>query len=154
MKSFTTAVEIDLPRDRILEIFEDKSTYPMWMRGFEKFEHVSGEPGRKDAVSEITMRCGKKPMVMTETIIDRSLPDAFDANYEWGAGWNSYNNRFTELEGGRTRWECTCGYEFRKLFLKIIGAVAPGMFRKENQKFMNDFKAYCEHGTDVRDEKK
>ena len=37
--------------------------------------------------------------------------------------------------------------------LKLMGFLAPGMFRKQNLKFLQNFKAFCEHGHDVRDKR-
>ena len=68
-----------------------------------------------------------------------------------GSGRNTLQNRFFELEGNRTRWESTCKYEFDTFFLKLMGFLFPGMFRKQNLKFLQNFKAFAEEGRDVRD---
>ena len=36
--------------------------------------------------------------------------------------------------------------------LKMMGLFCPGMFRKQNQKFLDNFKAFAEEGRCVNDE--
>jgi hypothetical protein len=45
-----------------------------------------------------------------------------------------------------------CSYEFSRWFLKLMGLFCPGTFRKQNLKFMENFKAFCEHGTSIKRE--
>ena len=35
--------------------------------------------------------------------------------------------------------------------MKVMGVLMPGMFRKQNLKYLNNFKAFCEDGRDVRE---
>lgn len=35
--------------------------------------------------------------------------------------------------------------------LKLVGTLRPGMFRRQNMKFLRNFKAFCERGHDVRE---
>ncbi|MEM9411823.1 MAG: SRPBCC family protein, partial [Planctomycetota bacterium] len=115
------------------------------------FEHLSGEPGHAGARSKMVYVNGKHRIELFETITLRNLPDQFDGVYDWGDGSNTLENRFIELAENRTRWESTCTYEFKTLFLKLMGWFLPGSFKKQNQKFLDNFKAFCEHGTSVQD---
>ena len=154
MKSYTVTVDINLPRARVVELLDDTDNLFMWQEGLESFEHLSGNPGQVGAKSKFVYKHGKQVIELTETITKRNLPDEFDGTYEWSSGMNTLKNRFVELAPNRTRWESTCGYEFDSVMLKIMGFLMPGMFRKQNQKFLNNFRAFCEHGHDVRDAKK
>jgi hypothetical protein len=37
--------------------------------------------------------------------------------------------------------------------MRLVGLLMPGAFRKQSLQHMRDFKAFAEHGTDVRDAK-
>jgi hypothetical protein len=60
-------------------------------------------------------------------------------------------NRFIELSPTKTKWESTCSYEFKTLFMKLMGFFCPGKFREQNMAFLENFKKFCETGKDVRE---
>ncbi len=151
MKIYTVSVKIELPRDEVIRLFDDPANLAKWQTGLQSFEHISGTPGQVGAQAKLIFHSGKNVIELLETITVRNLPDELSGSYEWGHGRNSLENRFVELASDCTELRSTCSYEFDKLFLKAMGLLAPGMFRKQNQKFLDNFKAFCEHGTDVRE---
>ena len=151
MKSYTIEIEIDLPRDRVIELFDDPDNLAKWQNGLQSFERISGEPGQPGAKSKLVYVMGKNRVELIETVIERNLPDEFNGSYEWDGGKNTLRNRFIELGPDRTKWECTCTYEFRSFMLKMMGIFCPWMFRKQNMKFLQNFKAFCEEGRSVND---
>ncbi len=150
MKPYTVHVDINLPRARVIELFDSTENLFKWQEGLQSFEHLSGEPGQPGAKSLMVFKIGKQTMELTETITERNLPDEFNGSYEWSGGKNTLRNRFIELGPNRTRWESTCSYELLSLPMRIIGMIMPGMFRKQNLKFLRAFKGFCEDGKDVR----
>ncbi len=150
MKAYTVSIDIDLPRERVLELFDDRDNLFMWQTGLESFEHVSGEPGEEGAVSKLVYVNKGQRIELMETVTKRDLPDEFNGRYDWGGGSNTLVNRFIELGPEKTRWESTCEYQMETLMLKIMALAAPGMFKKQNMKFLENFKAFCEEGKDVR----
>jgi len=151
MKAYTVHVDIELPRDKVIELMDDPDNLPKWQNGLKSFEHVDGEPGRVGARSKLTYQEGKRSFELIETITKRDLPDEFNGTYEWGGGKNTLVNRFIALDDNNTRWESTCEYELRSVMLKLMALLMPGMFKRQNQKYLDNFKAFCEHGTDVRE---
>ena len=152
MKPYTLSVVINAPRARVIELFDNPDNMQHWQNGFVSFERLQGEPGQVGATSLITYKMGNRKMELTETILKRSLPDEFNGRYEWDGGSNTLDNRFVELGPASTRWESTCAYAMKSFMLKVMGTLFPGMFRKQNLKFMNNFKAFVEHGTSVAGE--
>lgn len=151
MKPYTVDIEIDLPRDRVVELFDNPDNLFKWQTGLQSFELLAGEAGQPGARSKLVFKNGKQTVELIETVTERNLPDEFNGTYEWNSGKNTLRNRFIEIGPERTRWESTCDYEFSSLLLKLMGFLAPGMFRKQNQSFLENFKAFCEQGQDVRD---
>jgi hypothetical protein len=151
MKPYTVAIEIELPRERVIELFDSVENIYKWQNGLQSFEHLSGEPGQAGAKSKLIYSHGKNRIELTETITLRNLPDEFNGTYEWPGGCNTLENRFIALSDNRTRWTSTCAYEFKSIMLKVMGTLMPGVFRRQNLKFLRNFKAFCEEGRDVRD---
>lgn len=151
MKPYTVSIDINLARDRVIELFDDPQNLVKWQKGLQSFEHVSGEPGQPGAKARLVFKNGRHVIELTETVTERNLPDEFNGTYEWNGGRNTLRNRFIELDPGSTRWESTCAYTFSSFILKLMALVMPGMFKKQNQSFLDAFKAFCEEGQDVRD---
>lgn len=93
--------------------------------------------------SKLVYMMGKRRTEMTETITKRALPDEFRGTYEAKGVWNSVDNRFVELEPSRTRWHLDTEFRFQG-FMKVIGFLMPGSFKKESFKFMKQFKEFAE----------
>ena len=139
---YSCDVEIDLPLDRVSELFDNPDNLPKWQDGLLLFEHVEGEPGTPGAKSRLRYKMGKREIDMVETLVRREPPDRFDAIYEAKGVWNLNENIFTDI-GGRTNWHVDT--EFRcSGFIRIMAFFMPGMFKKQTLKVMNDFKAFAE----------
>ena len=151
MKPYIVEIEIDLPRDKVIELFDSVENLYKWQTGLQSFEHLSGEPGQVGATSRMVFQSNGNTIELTETITHRNLPHEFHGIYEWNGGVNTLENRFIEVAPNRTRWESTCSYQFKTLFMKLMGFFCPGAFREQNMKFLKNFKQFCETGKDCRD---
>ena len=148
---YDTTIVIDLPREQVIALFDDPANLPKWQKGLQSLEPVSGEPGQVGAKSKLVYQMGKRRMEMIETITRRDLPDAFDGTYDVEGVHNIVENRFSELGQDRTLWESRNIFEMNNVAMKIMAFLMPGMFRKQSQKYAEDFKAFAERGVDVRD---
>ncbi len=146
---YTCELEIDLPRERVIALFDSVENLYKWQKGLQSFEHVSGEPGQVGAVSKLTFNNGGRKMEMVETITRRELPERFDGLYTMKNVRNVNGNRFVEVAPGRTKWISEQVFEFSG-FMKLFGLLFRGAFPKQTQKFMQAFKDFAEKGTDVR----
>ena len=146
MKPYTVTIEFDLPRDRVIERFDNPDNLFKWQTGLQSLQHLSREAGQPGAKSKLVYRSGKHTIELIETVTERKLPDEFNGTYEWPGGRNTLRHRFIELGPNRTRWESTCAYQFSSFLLKLMGFFCPGMFRKQNLRFLQNFKAFAEEG--------
>jgi uncharacterized protein YndB with AHSA1/START domain len=64
---YSCEVIINLPRQRVIELFDNPENLKHWMPGLISFEPVSGVPGQPGAISRLEFQMGKRKMVMTET---------------------------------------------------------------------------------------
>jgi hypothetical protein len=135
--------ELDLPRDKVIALFEDRDGLFEWQEGLQSFEHVSGDPGQPGAVSKLRFKMGKREIDMTETIQRRDLPDLFSGVYEADGVWNLVENHFADLPEGRTLWRIDTEFQC-KGFMRVMAFLMPGMFKKQTAKYMDLFKKFAE----------
>ncbi len=139
---YTCETTINLPRNRVAELYNDPDNLPKWQPGLRSFDLISGEYATEGSKSKIVYQMGKRELEMIETLEVYNLPEEFTALYETKGVWNRNQNRFIDL-GDSTEWVMDC--EFRcDGFLKIMAFLMPGMFKKQTNKMMADFKAFAE----------
>ena len=141
----------ELPRSKVIEQYTDSNNLVHWQTGLQSVEHVSGEPGQPGCLTKLVFVQGGHRFELLETIIRNELPDEFEGFYSWGGGENALVNRFIELAPNQTRWESTCHYKMKKLFLKLMALLVPGKFKSQNQMYLDNFKAFCETGASVKE---
>ena len=141
---YTLTIDIDLPRQKVIELFDDPDNLKHWQEGFISLEPVSGKPGEVGAKSRLQYRMGKRKIEMIETITSRNLPLEFSGAYEAPGVWNEVRNFFEEIDGNRTRWRSEVEFRFQSFFMKMMGFLMPGAFRKQSFKYMSDFKKFAE----------
>jgi uncharacterized membrane protein len=140
---YTSSVTIDLPRDRVLELFDSQENLYKWQQGLKSFEHIEGEPGQTGAVSRLVYDMKGRSVEMTERITNRNTPDELSFTYDAKGVWNSCINRFVELSPESTRWEMD--NEFRcSGFMKLLTTFMPGSFKKQTLADMNRFRVFAE----------
>ena len=64
-------IEIQKPRDAVLELFDDPSNMKKWQPSLLEYRHLSGEQGQPGAKSEQVHKLGKRDVTMIETITKR-----------------------------------------------------------------------------------
>jgi uncharacterized membrane protein len=140
---YTSEIEINKPVDKVVELFDNIDNMSKWMEGLQSFEHLSGTPGQVGARSRLKYKMGKREIEMIETITVRNLPHEFSGTYEAQGVHNIVTNRFTPLPGERTRYSTEQEFQF-KGFMKIIGFLFPGAFKKQTKKYLVAFKDFAE----------
>jgi carbon monoxide dehydrogenase subunit G len=141
---YTSEIEIDKPIDRVIELFDNPDLMGKWMEGLQSFEPISGKPGQVGAKSRLRFKIGKREIEMVETITVRQLPEEFSGTYEAKGVFNIVKNKFMALPGNRTRYVTEQEFQFSG-FMKVIGLLMPGAFRKQSLKSLNDFKNFAEN---------
>ncbi len=140
---YTQEITIDLPREKVVDIFNQTENLKHWQTGLQGYKHLSGEPGQEGSQMLLYFKVGKRDVDLTETIMLNELPEKFNGKYEWNGGWNTLNNTFIELGEDKTVWVSECEMHM-KGFMKIIAFLMPNSFRKNSYKFMTNFKEFAE----------
>jgi hypothetical protein len=138
----TCEVDIAVPRDRVVQLFDDPENVLRWQPDLLRFEHISGVPGQPNAKSRLVYRAGKGEMEMIETITDRRLPDEFSGIYETKMGITRIHNRFVD-NGFTTKWIVDTEY-LPSGFMRLIALLMRGAIRAQTKKMVRAFKAFAE----------
>jgi hypothetical protein len=140
---YTVETEINLPIARVVELFDDPENLKNWQPGLISFEPISGTPGQPGAKSRLKYKMGKRDIEMIETITVRNLPDEFSGTYEAKGVFNIVKNYFRAVSENKTKYISENEFQF-KGFMKLIGFLMPGAFRKESEKYLQQFKEFAE----------
>jgi hypothetical protein len=141
---YTNEIEIELPVNRVVELFDDPQNLKYWMKGLISFENLSGEPGQPGAKSKLRFKEGKREIEMIETVTVRNLPDEFSGTYELPGAWNGVTNRFADLGNGKTKYISESEFKFKGIAMQVISYLMPGAFKKQSYKYMKAFKEFAE----------
>ena len=142
---FACTVIIAAPREKVVKLFQDVTTFKEWQEGFVSLEHLSGLAGTIGAKTKIVYNTGKHVIELTETITVNYLPNEKSALYEHEHMVNTMKNRFTPLGAGQTRYDAEIEYtQFIGFIPKMMALLMPRVFRKQVQKRLDRFKAFVE----------
>ncbi len=139
------SIDINKPQSKVSELFADPNYLGEYQDGFIKKDLISGELGKEGAVSKMYYKYGKRDMELTETITANRLPDSFEATYHHKHMDNTMKCTFEPLGDNKTRYE----YEFEYTRIswvmpKLMAILFPGMYRKQGEKWMRQFKEFVE----------
>ena len=147
---YTVSLDLDLPRDQLVALYDDPANRPKWQRGLESATLVSGKEGQPGAVSNLLFRMGKREMPMVETIVAKDLPDSVEVAYDAKGVHNVVRTEFVATGPETTRMDIHNVFEFSG-FMKVVGFLAKGAFPRQTRKIMGDFVQFAVHGKDVRE---
>ena len=143
--NFSCFVDIDLPRKKVIELFDDPENMQYWQDGFIAFEHKSGIPGTVGSQSIVKYEMRGKPFELLETVTVSNFPDEFHGTYSGDFGENSMKNYFEVLGPNQTRWRAEIAYyKMNHFMMRIIAFIKPSMFKKQTQKWLDQFKVFAE----------
>jgi len=103
----TVEIIIDLPRQRVVELYCCPDNLQLWWDDLISFEHVGGEHGEIGARYTQCFHANGKKMKSTQTILEIDLPRTLRQAQEFEAPIllsAIITDRFEETDGQRTRW--------------------------------------------------
>ncbi len=141
---YTLEIEINQPIDQLVELFDNEDNLFKWMNGLQSIEHLEGKPGEKGSTTKMLFKEGKREVEMIETIIENKLPEEFIATYEAKGVYNLAKINFVSITDTKTKYVSEQEFQF-KGFIKLIGLLMPGMFKKQTYKYLKMFKEFAEN---------
>lgn len=141
--TYTTEVIIDLPRLKVIELFDNTDNLHKWQLGLKSFEPISGEPGQEGALSKMVYEARKGDLEMTETITRRNFPDEFHCTYKARGVYNEMYNYF-EVDGDKTLWRTVNVFKFNGL-MAFMAPFMKSAFINNTLLNMERFKTFAEN---------
>ena len=140
---YSLQIEIKLPRERVIELLDNPDNMKHWQPGLISYELISGDAGQPGAKMRLNYKMGRREVEMIETLTVRNLPEELSGTYEAKGVWNLVKNTFEETPQGTTIWKTENEFKM-KGFMKIMGALMPGAFKKQSYKYLKLFKEFAE----------
>ena len=140
---YSCEVAINLPRERVIQLFDNADNLKKWMDGLESFEHISGDPGQPGAESRLVFDHKGRRLEMIETIVSRNLPDEYSGTYITRGVINTVKNQFNEDGHDRTIWVSENEFQFSGL-MKLMIFFMRSAFPKQTKFQMENFKKFAE----------
>ncbi len=142
---FSCSVIIHKPKEELVAYFIDSSKLVYWQDGFIEKKELAGEPMQNGALAELKYKIGRNELLLYETVIENLLPDSFFAEYECDPTHNTMLSTFEALDANTTKLTNEIEYiRFNGLMLRVMKTLFPSMFKKQVQKWLNNFKSFAE----------
>lgn len=148
--NYTTEITVNKPIEEVMELFKNPDNLKSWQRGLKSTKLLKGKSGEEGAKRKLQINLEGRDVTMIETITKCDLPHHWHARYT-SKGLVSYQENFFESRGkDQTYWKTTSKFEFHG-YMRIVGRLLPGIFKRRSQTVMNDFKKFAEQGNTVND---
>jgi hypothetical protein len=138
---FTCTIDINVPRDKVVAVFLDPTQQQYFQDGFIRKEVLSGKMHQVGTKSKLLY----KKLELIETIQMNNLPEAFQGLYEHKHTTNTMHVTFIALNNETTRYVSEIEYiKLNGFMVNTLFKLFPGMFKKQVEKWMLQFKIYIE----------
>lgn len=141
---YTVETIINAPIEKVVALFDNPDNLKEWQPGLQSFKLIEGKQSEVGAKSELKFKMGSREIEMIETITVRDLPREFSGTYEESSVFNVVKNYFEKVDAYTTKYVNYNEFQFNNLFMKLMGFLMPGMFKKTSQEYMENFKKFVE----------
>lgn len=142
---FICTTQIALPIERVLELYQKQDDLKLWQTGFVSKELIKGLPGVTGTKSKIIYHNNNNVIELIETILPSESKNIFVALYEHKHMINTMTSRFSQLAPYKTQLDLEIHYtKFIGIIPKLMALLFPGVFKKQTQKMVDNFKIYAE----------
>ena len=135
MINYTLEILVDVPRDKVCELFKDPDNLYFWQLGLISIEHLSGESNQPGEETRLRYLQGKRETEMIETLKVFNPPKEFTATFEAKGMWMEVENLFEEAGPNQTKWITNNKAQTSGFMMKLIGLLMPGCFKKQSFSF-------------------
>ena len=143
--SYTCSILLDLPQERVAALWADEKHFNAWQDGFISIELLSGQKNEEGAVSKIEFEQGKHKMELIETMLKNDLPYMRKARYVHKHMTNTQETHFQTVGEEQTKFISIVEYtQFNGFLPKLMSILFKGVFKKQSEKWMRQFKVFDE----------
>lgn len=141
MKS-TVEIEINMPQQRVAELFADPGNNPKWMPDLDRYEPVSGEQGIPGSTYRLVPKTGK--MVFLATVVARNIPHELSLVLEASNVRVFITGKLIAVSATRTKLISEEIFTFKGLFNSIFGFFAQNAIKAAHRGHIEEFKKFAE----------
>lgn len=142
---FGGSIIIEKPLEEVTRYFADPAYLGHYQDGFIKKDIIKGAPGKEGTVSHMYYQIGKRELLLEETITKNNLPHSFKAFYHHEHMDNTMECNFKAMGPGTTDYAYQFEYtRINWVLPKLMAIFFPGMYRKQAEKWIQQFKAFVE----------
>ena len=129
--------------DEVVAKYEDPNGMFEWMEGLKKVELLSGEQGEVGAKTKLVFEHKGKEMELEETILEKEMPSRMKFAFVSSMGYSETEIVLEKVSDTSVK-QINNSYFELKGFMKIMGPLMKGMFKKQSLKYLNNFKEWAE----------
>ena len=142
---YTCSVKVPLNRTDCVNLWMDESQFAEWQDGFQSKTWIEGKPNEIGSKSDIVLAQGKRRMELRETILDNNLPEHIEGRYDHIHMTNTQKITFEAMSSDSTLLTSDVEYTaFHSFMPKLMAKLFPGMFKKQSQKWLDQFRELAE----------
>ena len=141
---YSEEIVINQNIDTVIVLFDNPYIMKEYMDGIESYEVLSGKLREVGTKAKIEVAMGDRKISMIEEIITKSLPEEMQVTYKAEGVFNIVTNRFLKVSENQTKVINEQEFQF-KGFMKIMGFLMPGAFKKQSRVYLVNFKDFVEN---------
>ena len=146
---YTCSIEVPLSRDECIKLWLDESKFNKWQDGFQYKKWTKGAPNKKNSTADILIIQGNRKIELEELVTDNNLPNYIEGIYRHLHMTNTQKVSFEILSPQVTLIRSEVEYtKFNGFVPKMMAKFFPGMFKKQSQKWLDQFKLLAERIND------
>jgi hypothetical protein len=141
---FICSTVIDLPINRTIELYQLQEDFNQWHLGFVSKELISGLSNQINTKSKLVYHNNNNVIELVETILPPKSENQFISLYEHKHMINIMTSTFSTITKNQTRLDVEIHYtKFIGFMPKLMAILMPGVFKKQTQKMVDNFKNYA-----------
>lgn len=144
--TYDCEIMVDKPTAEAWAVLQDEEKLAAWLPGFQRIEHVSGEPGRVGAVANVYFDENGETMVTQETITALVPNESISMSYTADFMDMDYTIVLTAVDG-KTKINSSTTAEGNGIFAKSILALMGGGLKQQEDTNLENLKQAIEQNT-------
>lgn len=141
---YKTQIKIHLPRERVVELFDNIDNKYNWIDGLKEIQLLDGEHNQPGAKCKLLFDVNCKEKEVTEIVTVRNLPDEFSKIYIRNYGKIFTSDKFLAAGPSKTKWISENEIKFSGIF-KILALFNRSSYTRDTENLMNNFKTFAEN---------
>ena len=144
--SYDCAIIVDKPLAESWNVMQDQDQMAKWLEGFQRVEHISGQPGTVGAVSNVHFVTDGQAMAIKETITAIQPNESMEMLFESDFMNMDYKLEMTSIDG-KTKINSTTDAKGNGMLSKSIMALMGSALKEQEETNLTNLKNTIEANT-------